>query len=358
MNPDKAGAGLELARRYYQECVAGVMRVRFPDLAYDAALIGDGSEVLGFDTALSADHSWGPRLFLFLSDGDLTARAEEVSRTLAQVLPVQFMGVPTGFHCAPFEAAGVTEYPRGVAVTSIRRFFDRMLGIDPLAQQTSRQWLILPEHRLAGVAAGEVFHDGTGLLSAARQALRYYPRDVWLYLMAARWARIGEERAFLGRCGDVGDDLGSRIVAARLVKELMGLGFLIDRQYAPYAKWFGTAFRCLPCAQALLAPLEEALRAPCWQQREGAMTAAYAAVTQLHNDLAVTEPLQAVVGPYHTRPYVVVDSDRFTAALLQAIADPWLRSAPGLLGSVNQFLDQTDLLCDARLCTKAAPLLF
>jgi hypothetical protein len=36
--------------------------------------------------------------------------------------------------------------------------------------------------------------------------------------------------------------LGSRIVAARQVRELMRPGFLLERNYWPYPKWFGTAF--------------------------------------------------------------------------------------------------------------------
>jgi hypothetical protein len=46
----------------------------------------------------------------------------------------------------------------------------------------------------------------------------------------------------MARCGDVGDELGSRLVAARLIEELM------QKQYWPYAKWFGTAFSKLACA--------------------------------------------------------------------------------------------------------------
>jgi hypothetical protein len=45
-----------------------------------------------------------------------------------------------------------------------------------------------------------------------------------------------------GRCAEVGDELGSRVVAARLVREVMHLAFLLEQQYLPYSKWLGTAF--------------------------------------------------------------------------------------------------------------------
>ena len=66
-------AGLELNRLFYQEVVGPLIAAQFPDLAYSAALIGYGSDVLGYDTALSTDHEWGPRLWLFLDGGDEAA---------------------------------------------------------------------------------------------------------------------------------------------------------------------------------------------------------------------------------------------------------------------------------------------
>ncbi|MCA1647887.1 MAG: DUF4037 domain-containing protein [Chloroflexi bacterium] len=38
-----------------------------------------------------------------------------------------------------------------------------------------------------------MFHDTPGQLTRARTALAYYPYDVWLYLLAAQWARIGQQ---------------------------------------------------------------------------------------------------------------------------------------------------------------------
>jgi len=42
--------GLELARRFYWEGVRPVLDTEFRGLRHSAALIGTGSEVLGFDT--------------------------------------------------------------------------------------------------------------------------------------------------------------------------------------------------------------------------------------------------------------------------------------------------------------------
>jgi hypothetical protein len=48
-----------------------------------------------------------------------------------------------------------------------------------------------------------------------------------------------------------GDDIGYKIVASRIMRELMRLCFLMERRYWPYAKWFGTAFHRLQIAPTL-----------------------------------------------------------------------------------------------------------
>jgi hypothetical protein len=45
------------------------------------------------------------------------------------------------------------------------------------------------------------------------------------------------------RAGFVGDELGSALIGSRLVRDIMNLCFLLEKQYAPYPKWFGTAFQ-------------------------------------------------------------------------------------------------------------------
>ena len=63
---------------------------------------------------------------------------------------------------------------------------------------------------------------------------KYYPRDVWLYLMASGWNRIGQEEHLMGRAGLAGDEIGSALIGSRLVRDLMRLCFLMEQQYAPY----------------------------------------------------------------------------------------------------------------------------
>jgi hypothetical protein len=91
-------SGLELARLYYAEAVRPLLDKEFPGLRHTAALIGPGSEVLGFDSARSTDHNWGPRLQLFLSEADdVAGLALRVRDVLTARLAAAFRGHPTAF---------------------------------------------------------------------------------------------------------------------------------------------------------------------------------------------------------------------------------------------------------------------
>ena len=74
--------GLELSRRFYWEAVWPVLDRSFPGLAHTAALIGPGSETLGFDDEMSMDHGWGPRLQLFLRPQDCAALGARIDEAL------------------------------------------------------------------------------------------------------------------------------------------------------------------------------------------------------------------------------------------------------------------------------------
>jgi Domain of unknown function (DUF4037) len=194
------------------------------------------------------------------------------------------------------------------------------------------------------VTSGRVFVDGPGELSQARRALTYYPHDVRLYLLAAQWARIGQEEAFLGRTAEAGDELGSRLMAARLVRDVMRLAFILERTYAPYTKWFGTAFNRLRCASELGPHLEATLAATDLSSRERHLNRAYEHVARMHNALGMTELVGETVASFHGRPYLVIHADRFVEVTERAISNDLVRSWPKRVGSVNQWADATDVL--------------
>ncbi|MGF1425632.1 DUF4037 domain-containing protein [Kitasatospora sp. LaBMicrA B282] len=341
-------SGRALSRLLYEEAVRPILERLWPGLPHAAALVGAGSEVLGFDTPRSTDHDWGPRLLLFLTAADAAAHGTRIHRELAERLPKQVHGHPTHFQQVNDRVGHLhpTDGPVNHRVLTLdtRSWLTGQLGVDPTAAElTVRDWLAMPQQSLAEVTAGEVFHDGVGTLSAARQRLAWYPDQVWRYLLTCQWQRISQEEAFVGRCAEVGDALGSAVVAARLVRDLMRLCLLLGRRYAPYGKWLGSAFGQLPVAEKLTPSLQGALAATEYRQRATHLCNAYEVVAALHNETGLTEPLATTCRRYHGRPYRVLFAERFANAVAETVTDARLRLLPRI-GNVDQWADSTDLL--------------
>ena len=89
--------GLKLCKLFYQQEVTPILNKNFPKLRYSAAIIGWGSEVLGFDSPISRDHHWGPRVLLFLSEKHYRRLKVQISETLSNQLPYEFMGYSTNY---------------------------------------------------------------------------------------------------------------------------------------------------------------------------------------------------------------------------------------------------------------------
>jgi hypothetical protein len=349
--------GLQLSAEFYREAVAPILAAEYPDVPHSAALIGSGSEVLGFDTEMSSDHHWGPRVMIFLREAAHMQYHAAMRRTFSQQLPRIFRGYPTNFTPPDPEDNGtqllqVSEtgpINHRVEMLTVRGFWLDYLGFDIDQPSEPIDWLTFPEQKLRSLITGAVFHDGIGL-QAARDRFAYYPHDVWLYLLAAGWARIGQEEHLMGRAGFVGDEIGSALIGARLVRDIMRLCFLMERQYAPYPKWFGTAFQQLDAAASLTPILQRALSASTWQERQDHLAAAYEVIAARHNQLNLTEALPETTTLFFGRPFRVIGGEKFSRALCDRITDPIVRRwiEWPLIGGVDQFSDNTDLLSDPR----------
>jgi hypothetical protein len=130
----------------------------------------------------------------------------------------------------------------------------------------------------------------------------------------------------------------------------MRLGFLMERRYAPYSKWFGTAFARLSCAGRIGPHLEAALAARAWPERERHLNRAYEAVAATHNELRITDPLPTEVTRYHGRPFFVIHGRRFANSIKAGIADDRVRRLPEGVGAIDQFVNSTDVLEHSVLC--------
>ncbi len=341
--------GRELSRLFYEEIVGPILSDHFGNGRHTACLIGAGSEVLGYDNEESMDHEWGPRLQVFLSDNDWTHRRDEIEERLQFELPRTFRGFSTSFSEPDEEGVRIrVDIDDGpvrheVRISTLKQFFMTYLGTDPFRETSLVEWLTFSEQFLLSITRAAVYHDDLGL-GELQDKFRYYPRDVSLYLLASQWRRLDQMEPLMGRSGNLGDELGSKLIAHQIVLDLVRLCFLMEKRYAPYAKWLGTAFRELVCAHQMAPIMAAVLASKHWREREDHLSEAYALAARLHNDLHITEPLDASVRPFHNRPYRVIGAQRFAQAIVGQIVDPRVRELQDCLGSVDQISHSVDIL--------------
>jgi len=162
--------------------------------------------------------------------------------------------------------------------------------------------------------------------------------------MACQWQRLSQEEAFVGRCAEAGDLLGMKIVTARICRDIVKLSFLMERRYAPYDKWLGTAFGKLSCASRMLPLISAALDAGDYSSLELSLAALYRSLGEMHNSLGETGPMDASPRAFFSRPFLVMRADRFANALLSAVQSEELRRIPVRMGAIDQFIDSTDFI--------------
>ncbi|RJE90254.1 DUF4037 domain-containing protein [Paenibacillus sp. 1011MAR3C5] len=329
--------GIELCKRFHDECIEPLLARQFPSLLYTSSLIGPGSEVLGFDTEMSMDHDWGPRVVLFLQAKNMDL-AKDIQNVINTHCPQRFYG----FHVDLNQTV----------ITSLAQFLQLKLAIDVEKELEALDWLTFPSQVLAEVVGGEIFRDDGGQLTRIRTEFMYYPHDVWLYMMASVWNRIGQEEHLMLRAGYIGDELGSSVIGSRLVRDIMNLCFLMERRYAPYPKWFGTAFKTLDCASELLSVLHAVQSSMTWRERESSLCRAYEILARMHNRLGISETVSEQVSPFYERPYNVIHGSAVANSIISQITDPMLckLSQKRLVGGIDQVSDNTDFISLSQWC--------
>jgi hypothetical protein len=327
--------GVEVARGYYEDVVAPLVATRWPALPHSAGRLGSGSDVLGLDDDQSRDHDWGLRLNLMVPD-ELVA---EVDGYLERELPASYDGLPTRF-----ESSWDPTVRHRVQVDTPGGFTRSRLGVDAARDLSVVDWLAQTGQALLEVTTGAVFVDIPGELTAIRRRLRWYPDDLWRYVVAAAWSRLAQELPVMGRAGQRGDRLGAGLIAGRLADTAVRLGSLLEREWAPYPKWRAAGFANLPRAGVLATTLDAAVAAAGSAEREAAFVDVLTGLLDLQRTIGLPAPERAVE-PFFDRPFVGVDG-RIVDDLLASIADDDVRRLPRGVGAIDQWVDNVDVLMD------------
>lgn len=333
--------GLELCRGFFEEEAKPILDKYYPNLKYSVGLIGYGSDVLGYDDQVSTDHMWGPRFYLFLNKEDIDKK-DSIFALFSENLPYEYKGYSVNF-TEPDENDNGVQHAKFITsgkvnplifIQSVDKFLMDEIGTSDLDSIQSLDWLTFSEHRLLSLVAGTLFVDDLDVKKKIAQ-IEYYPEVIRNYLLASNWDMIATEQAFVKRCGECGDEIGSILVCARIVERLMRLCFLYKKVYAPYSKWFGTAFRYLDVDNHIKTLLDAALHASTLDEREKYLVEAQASVADLHNKSGITEPISYKIESYYGRNIKVIFADKFADAIAKKLKGTELEDLP-LIGTLSQ----------------------
>ncbi len=324
--------GAALAEAFHREMVSPLVRQAMPGLRYAAARLGSGSDVIGFDDAASRDHDWGLRLTLLVDEADAPALAE-LDALFERELPQSFAGHPVRF-ATTWEPV----VKHRVHLETVMGFAASRLGVDPGGGLSDVEWLCLTGQSVLETVGGPVFHDDTEELTRLAHTLRWYPEPLHRYVIAAAWQRVSQSLPMVGRTADTGQELQSVLLAGQLTRDLMRLAFLLERQWAPYPKWFERAFAKLRLAPRLHPSLTRAATANTWRAREEGLVDAIETLAAAQREGGLPTPAQVVI-PFWDRPYRTISDE--TVTLLGPMPLP-------LAGSIEQWVDNTDVLARPR----------
>jgi hypothetical protein len=319
---------------FYAEVVGPALAV-----PHTACLIGEGSEVLGYDTERSRDHEWGPRVQIFVE----RALVEPTRVQIETTLPESFHGLPTRWFSL---ARGHVAHH--IEVETAEEWLSQHLPTLPRDPDLA-VWLAAPQQHLLQLTAGDVFRDDLGELTRRRLTYQWYPQDAWRWMIASQWHLIGNVEPLIGRTIENGDQRGARLLTAQLCRLIMEMAYLQHRRYRPYPKWFGHGFAALPVSGSLGPLLDEALADPPVQRRDGPAQQALLQLAAAHNDLHVSGSVEPLIGHFEvgvndaTRPYPVLNTAAFIEATVRSIVDDRVANLPRV-GTLDQLTHADDQL--------------
>lgn len=232
--------GLELSRKYYEECGKPMLESEFSDVLPLLAIgfVGSGSDRFGFDDEISRDHDFEPGFCIFIPGEDkIDSRMEfKLERAYAK-LPKEFMG----FTRQMMSPVGGNR--NGVIRTA--EFYKKLVGSED-GNISELGWMFIPDYSLAEATNGEVFYDGLGEFTEIRNRLMNMPEDVRLKRIAGNVLLMAQAGQYnFSRCVKRGEFEAAALSCFEFVKAAVKVEFLLQKKYAPYYKWQFKALRML-----------------------------------------------------------------------------------------------------------------
>jgi hypothetical protein len=316
--------GIELNEGFYNDIVKPLLEKKYPKLPYSAALLGYGSDVLGFDTETSMDHNWGPRLQLFIENKDLIS---ELRNYFSYELPFQYKNFSVNFSKPGYDGTVRMEYTGKkpvnhlIEITTFEDYLKERYAMDKTINFTNNDWLNFTDQSLVELTSGKVFYDGLNKINKTPEELRFYPLDIYKLRMALLWNYIGNKEAFVGRSIALNDYIGLKINTSRIINYLIKILFYLENKYIPYSKWTGCAFRQLNVYNDVNAIIMNLVKENIPEKIEEHICILYERVIEIHNRNRELPYLRNKTRYYFNRPYKVIFSENIVSEIIDSIKD-------------------------------------
>ncbi len=120
--------------------------------------------------------------------------------------------------------------------------------------------------------------------------------------------------------------MGVKTISARLVNYIMKICFYLEKEYVPYSKWIGTAFKRLKSYPSVEPNLKRLLGENDPEKIENYLVAAYEKLVELHNERTDLPRLDNKIQNFFGRPYRVIFAETIVQKLKEAVNDSYLKN--------------------------------
>lgn len=213
----------EIVSKYTSEFI----KVKYPDLysRICLALVGVGSECLGFDDEISEDHDFSSRCQLFLDDSDYKTYKSDLESSLK-------------IFCKDLEFMVSNLKDINLEIMPISNFY-KYYTLFENGPKTEFEYRKVPMDLLCVATNGKVFLDNLGKFSEIRnRLLNFYPEDIRLKKIAFQLNKMAQSGQYnYSRMIKRGDTVAANIAQGEFVKHYLEFVHLLNKKYMPFYKW-------------------------------------------------------------------------------------------------------------------------
>ena len=213
----------EIVTKYTSEFI----KVKYPDLysRICLALVGVGSECLGFDDEISEDHDFSSRCQLFLDDSDYKTYKSNLESSLK-------------IFCKDLESLTSNLKDVNIEIMPISNFY-KYYTLFENGPKTESEYRKVPMDLLCVATNGKVFLDNLGKFSEIRnRLLNFYPEDIRLKKIAFQLNKMAQSGQYnYSRMIKRGDTVAANIAQGEFVKHYLEFVHLLNKKYMPFYKW-------------------------------------------------------------------------------------------------------------------------